>query len=166
MKKAFVYLKENPVITLLGVMIAILIIFIIIMITGLSPKQKTFSAGPAELIISDQAPAISAPAGTITFCFQLDGRQDGHLPALMGLDAQNVYPNSLSGYNWALLPTSTGLEPFGVLADGTIFAKAAFLQNYGMVSAVYIKADITGWQPVLMVPGTVNGEPAYIYRQN
>ncbi|HQC49625.1 MAG TPA: hypothetical protein PLN57_00655 [bacterium] len=128
-------------------------------------REQAFSAAPPELVIANPGMATPAPIGTTTFCFQLDGRQDGHLPALMGAAAQNVYPNGVSGYNWALSPTSTGAEPYGILPDGTIFAKESFLHNYGMASSVSLKSDVTGWAPVPMVIGEINGEAAYIFKR-
>lgn len=164
MKKIVNYVKTNPGTLIVGLIGVILIILLALNMLN-SREQKSFSTAPADLMIAAPGMAAAVPAGTTTFCFQLDGRQDGHLPALMGSAAQNAYPNGVSGYNWALSPTSTGAEPYGILPDGTIFAKEAFLKQYGMVSSVNLKGDPTGWAPVPMVLGNINGEVAYIYKR-
>lgn len=118
---------------------------------------------PSEIIYETPGRAMPAPAGSVTFCFRLDGREDQHLPALMGAQGANIYPNGLSGYNWSLSPIATGVEPYGILADGTIFAKVNFLQQWGMNSFVEIKSDQTGWAARRMEPSVINGEQAYIF---
>jgi len=167
MKTVVNYVKQNPGTIFLGVIGIVVIILLAAMLSksNKSSKEQALYAAPPELVISNPGMAAATPAGTTTFCFQLDGRKDGHLPALMGPSAQNIYPNGLSGYNWALPPTSTGAEPYGVLPDGTIFAKESFLTSWGMLSSVNLKADMTGWEPMPMVKAEVNGEAAYIFKR-
>jgi hypothetical protein len=122
---------------------------------------------PAEDIgamVQSQQKAASVPSGTVTFCFRLDGRKNMHLPALMGNEAQSIYPNGLSGFNWSLLPTATGEEDYGVLEDGTIFVKEDFLLKWGMTSHVEIKCDLSGWKAEQMERVDLGGEIAYIYQ--
>lgn len=110
--------------------------------------------------------ATTAPeVKTTLFCLQMDGLQDGHLPAGMGEKAKDAYPNGLKdGYNWNLQWTSTGSEPYGIMPDGTLFAKESFLKEYGMVSSVALKCDATNWAPESLEKGVVNNETAYIYK--
>jgi hypothetical protein len=127
---------------------------------------------PSQLV---NQPAISAPGnstgisapvptGTTTFCIRLDGRENGHLPALMGSAAQNAYANGLNGSNWSLPATSSGSEPYGVTADGKIFAKVSFLKQYGMVSFAEVKCDATGWMAEKMTVATIGGEEALVFQ--
>lgn len=118
---------------------------------------------PSEILYETPGRAASVPTGSITFCFRLDGREDQHLPALMGSQGANIYPNGLSGYNWSLSPTATGAEPYGILSDGTVFAKVTFLQQWGMSSFVEIKSDQTGWAARRMEQSVINGEQAYVF---
>lgn len=171
MKSTVNFVKENSGKIFLGVIGIILIVFAIVLLalnmrnSKSSREQNYFSTAPADLVITNPGMAAPTPIGTTVFCFQLDGRQDGHLPALMGAAAQNAYPNGVSGYNWALPPTSTGVEPYGVLPDGTIFAKESFLKQYGMVNSVNLKGDVSGWAPMPMVKGEINSEAAYIFKR-
>lgn len=155
------FVRANLLVTLLVLVIIVLVIW-----KFTEPASENFQVAPApiasEMITPGAGRAAAVPAGTITFCFRLDGREDGHLPALMGSAAQNTYANGLSGSNWSLPATSTGTEPYGILSDGTIFAKKSFLQQYGMVSYCELKADRTGWQASQMVEEKVNGEDAFV----
>jgi len=126
-----------------------------------SPENDVVMAAEIGTMIQPQLTAAAVPSGTTTFCFRLDGREDMHLPALMGNEAQSIYPNGLSGYNWSLTPSSSGTEDYGVLPDGTIFAKKAFLDKWGMTAYVEIKSDKGGWQPIKMNQVTIDGEEAY-----
>jgi hypothetical protein len=108
--------------------------------------------------------AAPIPTGTTTFCIRLDGRENGHLPALMGSAAQNAYANGLNGSNWSLPANSTGSEPYGVTADGKIFAKVSFLKQYGMISFAEVKCDATGWMAEKMTPAKIGGEDALVFQ--
>lgn len=141
---------------------AILALVVISLLIGRGAKSPQSVELPPLNFEQPQRTAPT-PQGTVTFCFRLDGRENGHLPALMGSAAGDVYPNGLDGYNWSLAPVSTGQEAYGILTDGTIFAKEDFLRQYGMSSYVELKADRTGWQAVAMSRGMVNGEAAYVY---
>lgn len=153
------FLKKNWLLILLS---AVIIAFAV---NYINSREQTTSKAPTELILSQPGQAAATPLGSVVYCLQLDGRADGHLPALMGMAATDAYPNGVSGFNWALPPTSTGAEPYGVLTDGTVFAKVVFLKTWGMVSTVAVKADFTGWQPVTMTLDKVNGEDAYVLRR-
>ena len=86
------YAKQNLGKIFLGVIGIILIVLLALnMLNSRLSREQAFSAAPPELVIANPGMATPAPIGTTTFCFQLDGRQDGHLPALMGAAAQNVY---------------------------------------------------------------------------
>ncbi len=113
--------------------------------------------------IKEQPRAAVTPQGNVTFCFRLNGREDMHLPALLGAAGDDVYPNGLAGFNWSLTPGSSGSEPYGVLADGTIFIKKHFLSQWDP-NKVELKADKTGWKPVEMEEAEVDGDLAYVYK--
>jgi hypothetical protein len=129
---------------------------------------------PSGLVSQPSAPApatgnstgVSAPVpvGTTTFCLRLDGRENGHLPALMGSAAQNAYANGLNGSNWSLPANSTGSEPYGLMADGRIFAKVSFLKQYGMIQFAEVKCDATGWMAEKMTAATIGGEEALVFQ--
>jgi hypothetical protein len=121
---------------------------------------------PAISAPGGNSTGISAPipTGTTTFCIRLDGRENGHLPALMGSAAQNAYANGLNGSNWSLPANSTGSEPYGVMADGRIFAKVSFLKQYSMVSFAEVKCDATGWIAEKMTPAKIGGEDALVFQ--
>ena len=146
---------------------------LVVLVLGACAAIILWPSGQEEVIPADVSkivqPAppshkIAVPVGTTTFCLQLDGRGDGHLPDLMGAAAKDAYPNGLNGRNWSLPGTSTGAEPYGMLPDGTIFAKIAFLQQYGMVQTCALKADRTGWQPVQGTAQKINGEDALAWK--
>ena len=163
---------------LIVTIVAVVIVLGVIVIIGLnsSPREKGGNGkvvkAPIATSILDATrsttPSIAvAPvaAGMTTFCFRLDGREGGHLPALMGSLAKDAYPNGLAGSNWSLSPSATGSEDYGVMADGTVFAKESFLKKYGMVTMVEIKSEITGWAAVAMTAQEIGGEAAYVYKQ-
>ncbi len=155
------FLKKNWLILLLA------LAFVVYVITNDKKgnvENETFMSAPElSTMVTPELKAAATPAGTVTFCFRLDGREDMHLPALMGNEAQSIYPNGLSGYNWSLNPSASGQEDYGVLPDGTIFAKEDFLQKWGMTSYVEIKSDKGGWQPLKMERVDLDGEIAYVY---
>jgi len=171
------WLKTN---TVSAVLILVILAMSIVMVVLFTRQNQSTNAGPSlktEEPISQSpvasqpaetqpAPAAQAESGTtkLLFCLQLDGRQDGHLPALMGSEAQNAYPNGLDGSNWNLTANSTGDEDYGLLPNKLVFAKEAFLKKWGMVSSVAIKCDQTGWAPIKLQKGVVNGQPAYTYQ--
>lgn len=141
------------------------LLFIGLLVYTFIPKQSSsVNAEDVGVQIAQQPRAQAAPQGTITFCFRLNGREDMHLPALLGAAGNNVYPNGLAGFNWSLTPTSNGDEPYGVLEDGTIFVKKEFLERWDP-NIVELKSDLTGWAPVKLSLGEINGEPAYVYRR-
>ena len=173
------YLKKNLVLVLsLLFNVIIVIALLCVFYWQKSQSVSTSSSLKTEESIS-QSPVVSQPviqnptapavkAGTETtkvlFCLRLDGRQDGHLPALMGSEAKDAYPNGLDGSNWNLEANSTGKEDYGVMPDKTVFAKEAFLKKWGMASYVEIKTDQTAWAPVKLEKGVVGGEPAYTFK--
>jgi len=163
MKKVVTYVKQNPAVVVLGILA---IALLIVLFTRQNQKTVVQPVLPVpELILTQPGQAAATPLNTYLFCLQIDHREDGHLPDMMGAFAQNAYPNGVSGRNWALPPNSTGAEPYGVLPDGTIFAKESFLKEWGMVSHVAIKADFTGWQPITLILSQINGETAYVYKK-
>lgn len=103
------------------------------------------------MVTPGQSYGAPTPEGNVTFCFQLDGRKDGHLPHLLGENLPNTYYNGDGGYNYSMPKTATGDEDFGVMPDGTIFAKESWLISAGMTSTVYLKGGPTGWAPQEMV---------------
>ena len=120
------------------------------------------NAAPATLLQASPTQAATTPSGVVVFCIRLDGRGDGHLPALLG-GGPNSYPNGFpGGYNWGLAPNATGAEDYGVLPDGTVFAKVKFLANNMNSFAEYIGEP--AWVPVRMTEATVNGEAALTYK--
>lgn len=136
--------------------------------TGTSLKtEEQISQSPvaSQTAAQNQTVPASKLATEVTlFCLQLDGRQDGHLPDLMGSEAQNAYSNGLDGSNWNLPASSTGDEDYGILPSKVVFAKESFLKKWGMVSSVAIKCDATRWAPVNLQKGEINGQPAYVYQ--
>jgi len=152
-----------------------LVIVALIVIVLFRPANNGVATAtdPSTLIVQPTTPVpggnstgISAPVpvGTTTFCIRLDGRENGHLPALMGSAAQNAYANGLNGSNWSLPATSSGSEPYGVMADGRIFAKVSFLKQYGMLTFAEIKCDATGWMAEKMTTATIGGEEALVFQ--
>lgn len=121
--------------------------------------EKVDPATPAE----DSEVPVKDEAKKTLFCLQIDNRQDGHLPALMGDKAQEAYPNGKDGFNWNLQWNSTGKEPYGILPDGTLFAKESFLMEWGMVSSVTVKCD-DNWEGIVLQKASVNNEVAYTYK--
>lgn len=142
------------------------LLFIALLIYTLIPKNSSSVKlkEDIELQVSQQALAQASPQGTITFCFRLNGREDMHLPALLGAAGDDIYPNGLAGFNWSLPPASTGDEHYGILPDGTIFIKKDFLERWSP-NLVEIKSDITGWAPVKLKLDEINGNSAYIYKR-
>ncbi len=145
----------------IGILAIFVILMLISVLTSKNSEKSEFTKITAE--IKDQPLQKVAPQGTITFCLRLNGREDMHLPALLGADGDNIYPNGLAGYNWSLTATSTGDEPYGVLEDGTIFVKIDFLANWSP-NKVEIKSDLTGWSPRELTLSKVKGEKAYIFK--
>ncbi len=121
-----------------------------------------YNAPPASVLPGNIGQAQAAPAGSVLFCIRVDGRGDGHLPALIGGGA-NAYANGQpGGYNWGLLPNATGSEDYGVMPDGTVFIKKDFLINYMNSFAEFIGEP--AWVPIRMTEATVNGEAALTYK--
>ncbi|HZJ41584.1 MAG TPA: hypothetical protein VFD51_01025 [Patescibacteria group bacterium] len=122
-------------------------------------------------MILPQPKAVAVSSGAITFCLRLNKSESMHLPALMGDEARDSYPNGKSdGSNWGLFPNATGEEDRGVLEDGTVFAKKAFLEKWGMTDCVELKSEKGGlksgkdaWFPVIMEEVVINGEAAYAH---
>jgi hypothetical protein len=148
----------------------VLVVVILVLIAILlfrSNNGGVESAPPATQLIqqpgSSSAGQAALPANTIIFCLQFDGRQDGHLPALMGGSPDAVLNMDKTGSNWALTPTATGDEDYGILPNGTFFAKEEFLKKWAIFSSVAIKCDRTNWQPKEMTLSTIGGKPARIY---
>lgn len=155
--------KENKnlqwiIIAMLGLIVVGLLIY-----TFSSNSSTELVKEDVSVEIQEQDQAEATPQGSTTFCFRLNGREDMHLPALLGGAGNDVYPNGLSGFNWSLAPQSSGSEPYGILEDGTIFVKKEFLSKWDP-NKVEIKADMTGWSPVQMREEEINGEPAYVYK--
>jgi hypothetical protein len=141
----------------LGVVILILLAIIF------WPKEKTTNLPPPTPPKQTEVPRATTPSSYTTFCFRLDGREDMHLPALLGASASDVYPNGVDGYNWSLPATATGKEPYGILPNGSVFVKKDYLKKWSPAT-VEIKSQQTGWRPVTMVAEEINGETAYVYR--
>jgi len=169
MRNVLDWMKRNVVVVIMGVALVILLAIVL----WPSDNNVAPATDPKAMIGQPMNPApggnatgISAPipAGTTTFCLRLDGRENGHLPALMGSAAQNAYANGLNGSNWSLPATSTGTEPYGLMPDGTIFAKVSFLKQYGMVSFAEVKCDATGWMAKPMTSATIGGEEALVFQ--
>lgn len=172
-KKVKVYLKKN------GVNIFIVVAVLALLFIVFQDKVASMFERSSKPVQSEQmyAPETSReelapqhesinqqiPSDGLLFCFRLDGQENKHLPALMGNQSQGVYDNGISGTNWKLAPVATGSEDYGVLPDGRVFAKAKFLELWGMQSYVEIKSDKTGWQAVRMEEVKLDGELAYIY---
>jgi len=97
-------------------------------------------------------------------CIRLNGSNNMHLPALMGNQMRSVVPNGHDGFNWNFQPIATGQEDYGQMPNGVIFFKEAFLVKWGLTSGVEIKCDKTNWSPLQLQKGTINGQPAYIYK--
>ncbi|MFZ4632398.1 MAG: hypothetical protein ACOYL8_04340 [Patescibacteria group bacterium] len=172
MTNLFNFLKKN----FLVIVLLITVVVLLVLYFGKSSKtsapkiteeQKTLV--PTNPIKTDTIVA-SVPAKTIEvkmtlFCLRLDGNENRHLPALMGSKASEAYPNGLKGgYNWDLSWDSNGTEPYGIMPDGTLFAKESFLKQWGMNSYVELKCDATNWQALKLSKSTVNKEPAYVYK--
>lgn len=115
---------------------------------------------------TNQAPTSvqTSNAKTYDLCLRLNRSNNMHLPALMGSQMQFAVDNGHTGYNWRLQTNASGKEDFGIMPNGTFFAKEAFLIKWGLSSGVEIKWDKTEWQPVELQKGTINGQPAYIYK--
>lgn len=170
MKKFNVFVKQN----FLSLILGLVVVFLAILLFTQRRVDSKADYYPPVLMedssapMSSQAPGVRGDASAaasegITFCFRLDGQENKHLPALMGNQGQAVYDNNISGVNWILKPGASGSEDYGVLADGRVFAKAKFLELWGMQSYVEIKSDKTGWQAVRMEEINLDGELAYIY---
>ncbi len=144
-------------------LVFLFLLLLVYMLATRSDKSSAEHTIDERVEIKEQPRAKATPQGTTTFCFRLNGREDMHLPALLGGAGNDVYPNGLSGFNWSLTPTSSGDEPYGILDDGTIFVKKEFLSKWDP-NKVEIKSDLTGWSPVQMREEEVNGEPAYVYK--
>jgi hypothetical protein len=154
-----IFLQKNW----LTLLLAVVVIYLALQVQKNEPQGDVLLATEIGTMLKPQLKAAAVPSGTITFCFRLDGREDMHLPALMGNEAQSIYPNGLAGYNWSLSSSSSGQEDYGVLADGTIFVKEAFLKKWGMTAYVELKSDKGGWQPVKMEQITLDGEVTFSY---
>lgn len=156
---------QTIVIVGLGLVVVILFIFLLIPSRGEKKNNSAATATEPKLEVVEQprptSPAIT-PQGSITFCIRLNGREDMHLPALLGGIGDDIYPNSIAGFNWSLPPTATGEEPYGILPTKKIFIKKYFLEKWD-AKEVDLKADLTGWLPKKMESGEVNGEPAFIF---
>ncbi len=163
MKNALSLLKEKWFTVFLVIVIVALIVIVLF-----RPNNNGVASAPEAGSLVQQPGQLNqaaiVPAGTTTFCFRLDGREDGHLPALMGSAAQNAYPNGLNGSNWSLPSNATGSEPYGIMPNGTIFAKVTFLKEYGMVSFCELKADRTSWQAEKGTEETIDGEEAIVWK--
>jgi len=155
------------------VLIVVVIGFIVYTILSQSSNRVVSAEDASTMIVQPVAPvpggnatgiSTPIPVGTTTFCLRLDGRENGHLPALMGSAAQNAYANGINGSNWSLPATATGNEPYGIMSDGIVFAKVTFLKQYGMVSFCEIKCDQTGWIAEQMTPATIGGESALVFQ--
>lgn len=163
------YLKKNwfSLLLVLALVVILVLYFGKRNVTTTTTTETTEQITPADgagALAPTPAPVPVTGQRQTLYCLQLDGRQDGHLPALMGNKATEAYANGLDGYNWSLTWTSSGSEPYGILPDGTLFAKESFLREYGMVSVVALKCDDTNWSPVNLEKGVVNNEPAYTYK--
>lgn len=169
------FIKTNLLLPGLILVIVILVSVVVLQYWNKTNQPNTGTSLKTEEPIS-QSPVASQPtaqnqtaptaksAEVTLFCLQLDGRQDGHLPDLMGSEAQNAYSNGLDGSNWNLPASSTGDEDYGILPSKVVFAKESFLKKWGMVSSVAIKCDATRWAPVNLQKGEINGQPAYVYQ--
>src|SRR6056297_1580091 len=99
-KKSFFKDKKNWSTIALVAVSVILLITVIWLVTKLSSSENEKTVIPAqnpETMIGSQQEAAMTPSESTTFCLRLDGREDMHLPALMGSQANNIYPNGLSG---------------------------------------------------------------------
>ncbi len=155
------FLRKNLFTAFLALVIIALVVIILF-----RPANNGVTSAPeaGSMITQPVLKSAPLPANSIIFCLQLDERQDGHLPALMGGGNDAVANLDGTGSNFALTATASGDEDYGILPDGTFFAKEAFLKKWGMVSAVDIKCDRTNWSPVTMTAGNVNGQAAYLYK--
>ncbi len=164
MTNLVVFVRQNWLVLLLAVG---LVVMGILFVTRSNRTQNVAIQAAPEMMY--QAPGVRAeapPANTIEYCFRLDGNEGGHIPHLIiGRMPEKAYSNGISGYNWAMLPNSTGSENYGIMPDGTIFIKEAFARDCGMQSFIELKSDATGWQPAAMTLSSVNGEPAYVYKR-
>jgi len=147
------------------VIYGLVVLFLLLLVYMLATRSDKSSAVHYDerVEIKEQPRAAVTPQDNVTFCFRLNGREDMHLPALLGGAGSDVYPNGLAGFNWSLSPQSSGSEPYGVLEDGTIFIKVDFLSRWDP-NKVELKADMTGWRPEELTLSTVNKEPAYVYK--
>ncbi|QQG52829.1 MAG: hypothetical protein HY931_01165 [Candidatus Falkowbacteria bacterium] len=152
-----------------------LVIIALIVIVLFRPANNGVATAtdPSTMIVqpgNSAAPGISAPAtprpdGATEFCLQIDGRQNGHIPMLMGTDGPEIFWNSdRTGKNWVMKPSSDESKDVGVLLDGRIYAKMAFLKKWGMTQSCATKCDQTGWAPVEMQSATIGGEEALVFQ--
>ncbi len=156
-------MKNNYLYGIIGFLAVLLIGLIIFTVVNKKSDKLAEEKEDVSIEISPQPRAEVGPQGSETFCFRLNGREDMHLPALLGASGDKIYPNGLAGYNWSLRPESDGSEPYGVLPDGSIFVKKTFLARW-QVTKIEIKAEKTGWQAIEMWDGKINEEDVYIYK--
>ncbi len=146
-----------------------LIYFLVIAVVALGLYAIFSNGNDAETATEDvtvevqeQPRAAVVPQENITFCIRLNGRDNMHLPDLLGSPGDDVVDNGIGGYNWSLPPKSTGDEDYGVLPDGTIFVKKEFLSKWNP-HKVEIITDATGWRPEETDKGEVGGDPAHTF---
>ncbi len=132
--------------------------------TALSNGNDVTVREDVTVEVQEQPRAAVVPQENITFCIRLNGRENMHLPDLLGSPGDDdVFDNGIGGYNWSLPPKSTGDEDYGVLPDGTIFVKKEFLSKWNPYK-VEIIADATGWRIIQMSEANISGKEAYIYK--
>lgn len=151
-----------------------LVIVALIVIVLFRPANNGVATAtdPSTLIVQPGNPAALAPGNPVAiptnatvFCLQIDGRGNGHLPMLMGIDGPDIIWNQeRTGKNWAMVPSSDETKDVGVLLDGRIYAKAAFLKKWGMTQSCAVKCDQTGWDPTTMTTATIGGEEALVFQ--
>lgn len=139
------YWKKHGIVSVMGFILLVLLVYIFYNLAN-EEQAEVYQVPDTESLIDDRSSVgTRTPAGEVVFCFQLDGRRDGHLPHLLGEDQPNTYYNGDGGYNYSMKPTATGDEDFGVMADGTIFASEDWLLACGMMNEVYLISGVTGW---------------------
>ncbi len=157
------FVKKSWLVLLLAVALLVMAIMYFSRNSETVSNDVMNAPAPAALLQSNTGLAEAAPSGSVLFCIRLDGRQNGHLPALIG-GGPDAYGNGHpAGFNWGLMPTATGSEDYGVMPDGTVFCKVSFLTANGMTQfAEYIGNP--AWVPIKMSEANIDGQPALVYK--
>src|SRR5680860_21138 len=168
MRNILNWMQRNILAVVLAVVLIVVVIgFIVFTILSQSSNRVVSAEDASTMIVQPNNPDAGAnaasigaiPAGATTFCLQIDGRQNGHIPMLLGVDGPEIIWNSeRTGKNYVMVASSDETKDVGVLLDGRIYAKVAFLEKWGMTQSCAMKCDQTGWSPFNMTSATIGGE--------